>query len=1100
MMRRIICLGSATLWIASVCHALPLPGANERVVPRLPDLTRVVSGFDRAERAPVSWSQYVINAGWGGGRGGPERQDGWIAKHWMLIDYLDRSGDFTSNEWLANHGIWFEVYGSNEYQETIHFTETGARELLWDNGIERDYNGNRVLSPEYNTSQQWWKDSIGWDAYIACNNAPRWSAIINYDLIGAAALGHAISQDNIGGPTSRIGEGSHGRYCDYCNLRFLDYLDRAGKLPEFRAQYKSMRDYVRETQTDVLRQLPPLGKWTYDPQQADVIAKLCDPPVLAEYQRFVYLSQLSDWLSYYTNMKLAAHRVDGREIDVHGNQGGSAIGSIPYQVALMDFVDTVWFESSGISAYDNFRWHWNNADGAFRYVIGRAMTRGTKPFMSMTAFQKDTPDIVEHEMAEACAGGGALFVNQEGFAEKPEVEQKLTDYYRFRQEHRALYQPQSSTPLSDVALVYSIPTMMYHDYMYAVSTPLRALCGIARACQEGHIPYDVVILNHPLIHADHWKLEDLRRYRVLVLPAPECLSDAQIETLTAYLRQGGTLAVSGDCGVRNEDNLPRPQPPLGKWERAGRVVRILPGRTFLPPRVVESDETAQQTRDTVTALREALRGREVVSGQLPRLLWAKTWAHGGFVSAHLVNYDVDFGIGAATPTPPVAVTLSLPTDLQAETATWLVPGQREQTLPLKVQGDQATVTIPSVRVYGILVVGRAGAEAKGSEKLLARALAARAHFALGREQPVAADRPAAERLLQEAQQSRQGEYLAGLRKAADASRAVKAFAFGAKQLTEPWQTVAPDTAYTTDRGFGWLPNTDDSDPTPEETFYYQAAKYGKGFLGPEPAVTRLPFWPYGEPVPAPLQFSLSSGTPRTFRVDVGPGTYTVRVVTTNPSWTNYNFRESGMVRCNGLCQLLDALHEKSALVAREFQAVTADGHLDLTFGGPTGWGVAAVVVTPAQVSQEARTALALRSWQVSGRYANPEWWPVVSTSLDSRLNDLPLPGWTAAQAPAEGLPLVDLGSNREAKTGDVVYAATIFDWPRAGQAELRFGASSQAELFVNGKPAGLIPNEKGVREEFRAYVPVRKGQNKLVVKLQRFWERRWMFYGELAQR
>jgi hypothetical protein len=124
---------------------------------------------------------------------------------------------------------------------------------------------------------------------------------------------------------------------------------------------------------------------------------------------------------------------------------------------------------------------------------------------------------------------------------------------------------------------------------------------------------------------------------------------------------------------------------------------------------------------------------------------------------------------------------------------------------------------------------------------------------------------------------------------------------------------------------------------------------------------------------------------------------------------------------------------------------------------------------------------------------------MVSTSLDGRLSDLPLPGWTAVQAPPEGLPLVDLGSNREAEIGDVVYAVATFDWPSAGQAELRLGASSQAEWFVNGKPAGLIPNDKGVREEFRAHIPVRKGTNRLVMKLQRFWERHWMFYAELAR-
>lgn len=1100
--------------------AVPLPPANEQVQPVLPD-TADVWRFEGSSRSKVLWWPHVINAAWGGGRGGPERNGGWLDQNWPLVDYLDRSGDYTSNDWLANRGLWAEVYGSNEYQETIHFHLDGAKKLLWDNGIARDYNNERVLSPEYNNSQQWWKDSIGWDAYIVCNNAPRWSAIINYDLISAASLGNATSQDNIGGPTSRIGAGSHGRYCDYCNLRFFDYLKRHNKLPEFRAKYTHIRDYVRDTQAGVLQQLPPLGKWTFDPPQAEVIAKLCAPPVLSEYQKFLYLSHLQNWMDYYQNMKRVPFM--GSQFDVHGNQGGSAIGAIAYQVALMDFVDTVWFESGGISTYDNFRYHWNNADGAFRYVIGRAMTRGRKPFMSMTAFHKRTPDLVEHEMAEACAGGGVLFVNQQGFEKEPSLLDKMTDYYRFRHEHRALYQPQSSQPLSEVALVYSIPTMMYRNYMYSVSPPLCAMAGIARACHEGHVPYDVVIFNHPEIQRDHWQLDALKRYKVLVLPALECLSDPQIATLTAYLQQGGTLAVTGACGTRNEDNLPRAQPPLAEWRKAGRVVDLRPDQAYLPPRVVESEATALQARETLRDLRVALQGRDTIAGDLPRLLWVTPWQHQDCVSVHFVNYDLSWETGQATPTKPVDVTVTLPAGLTAQAAAWMVPGQPDQPLAVKARGDQATVTIPAVRVYGVLVIGKQGLDRRASDVLQAQAMQARAKLAAGMgvaghrddfaklaetqkasatatPEQAAEYRTAATALLQEVQQYRQDAYLKGLQFPLDTYQTVKCFDFGATQAQNPWLAVKPDTAYDPALGHGWLPNADDSDPMPEELHYAQAQKYGAKFVGPEPAVQRLPFWPYKESIPAPLQFSLSSGTPRTFRADLPPGSYMVRVVTCNPSWTNLNFRVSGMVRCNGQYGLLDAPMEKSALLSREFRADAPDGHLDMTFGGPTGWGVAAVTVRPFVREEPGEKPMALREWLVSPRYSNPDWWRNVLTPLDGRLAALPTGQWTRVQAPAQGLPLIDLGSNRQAETGDVAYAVATFNSDKTGtHSKLHFGASSQAELWLNGKPLGIVPNEKGVREdEFRAYVNLIKGQNTLVVKLQRFWERHWMFYAQLG--
>ena len=90
------------------------------------------------------------------------------------------------------------------------------------------------------------------------------------------------------------------------------------------------------------------------------------------------------------------------------------------------------------------------------------------------------------------------------------------------------------------------------------------------------MPFDVVIFKHPEIHADNLTLEDLKRYRLIILPALECLSDSQIALFTEYLKEGGTIGVIGKCGVRDENNIPRKNPPLKRWRAAGKVVDILP--------------------------------------------------------------------------------------------------------------------------------------------------------------------------------------------------------------------------------------------------------------------------------------------------------------------------------------------------------------------------------------------------------------------------------------------------------------------------------------------------------------------------------------------
>ena len=116
------------------------------------------------------------------------------------------------------------------------------------------------------------------------------------------------------------------------------------------------------------------------------------------------------------------------------------------------------------------------------------------------------------------------------------------------------------------------------------------------------------------------------------------------------------------------------------------------------------------------------------------------------------------------------------------------------------------------------------------------------------------------------------------------------------------------------------------------------------------------------------------------------------------------------------------------------------------------------------------------------------------------IRDRPAPDWTEAKAPPTGMPVIDLGTSRQADVGDIVYAATVIDSPEARAATLRFAATSAAQLWLNGEALAYVPNEKGLRrDELVVVLPLRAGRNTLLVKLQRFWERRWLFYASVAE-
>jgi hypothetical protein len=624
---------------------------------------------------------------------------------------------------------------------------------------------------------------------------------------------------------------------------------------------------------------------------------------------------------------------------------------------------------------------------------------------------------------------------------------------------------------------------------------------MARALEEGHLTFDVVIFNHPEIHADPVTLDDLKRYRLVVLPALECLTDSQIELLTNYLQSGGALGIIGQCGVRNEDNLPREHPPVEVWRKAGKVVDILPGRDFLPSRVVESAQTRELTRLAIESTRKALDNKTLLSGDLPRMLWVKTWQHGDeFISLHFVNYDVDFETGKARPTPAVKLTIALPAHMTGEEAAWLTPDGKQEPVSVAVEGDRASVTIPPVRVYGVLLLGRKGLDVTRSAILKGEALLARAAMAAGGNLAKSPQQAPAD-ILHSVQQAQDKAYLQGVRDSVLMEAATLFFDFGGKTAQPPWKLVAADSNYSGDAGFGWLPAEDDSSPTPEEIYYAGAQKYGNK-IATEITASRLLFWPYKEPPPTPLATNIGCGTSGRFRVDLPTGAYTVRIVTTNPSWTNRNFLVSGMVTANGAVRLLDAVQDRGDLLSREFSVAAPEGKLEFTFGGPTGWAVAAMMVRPeGNRGEDPQITHGLRTWRVSPRYSNPDWYPITQVvgPPEKRLTSLPESNWLGVNAPSDGLPVIDLGTNREAEVGDVVYAVTTIQSPAARAAFLRFSASSQAQLWLNGAALGYVPNEKGIRrDEFVAPLDLRAGENKLAVKLQRFWERRWLFYASVT--
>jgi hypothetical protein len=503
----------------------------------------------------------------------------------------------------------------------------------------------------------------------------------------------------------------------------------------------------------------------------------------------------------------------------------------------------------------------------------------------------------------------------------------------------------------------------------------------------------------------------------------------------------------------------------------------------------------------------ALATDPIVAGELAATTWVKTWRHaGGFVSVHFVNYAFDGASGTARPTAPAQVRLRLPAQIQATSARWLVPGEPDLELALHASAPTVELTLPALRVYGVLVVGPAGAETRASALLRGDHRLARARMAgrgasdleprVASVQSLRASDPqrydaAAGALLRALSTEREAAFLEGIRGLADYGEPVAAFAFGRHGYDRPWKPVEADTDYLPQLGYGWLPIDDDSRASPEDRDY--------GVEGHDPDALEFAsliasYWPYPKTaMPNPLVSSIASGRPRRFRVDLPDGDYRVSVVTANGAYSLSSLMVSGMVVANGRPALLDVPMLKGSLVRRSFTARVEGGALELRFGGATGFGVAALVVEAADaLAPDPLEAGAIRRWRVSERHPNPDWAP---------LRDLVVPAAQSGQevgAPEQGIPLVDLGTLAHAEIGDVVTASAEIERASAGPAELSVGASSAARVYLNGELVLDLVNQRGVeRDEGTARVALAAGTNRLEIVLERFWERRWLFYASV---
>ncbi len=246
-------------------------------------------------------------------------------------------------------------------------------------------------------------------------------------------------------------------------------------------------------------------------------------------------------------------------------------------------------------------------------------------------------------------------------------------------------------PNSDVAVVYSIPTLLGQLRPFIGcrgDQEAKRVDGWVRAARERQIPTDMVIFGHPELWDDTDTLERLSSYQTLVLPFADALTDAQIDAVRTFVEQGGTALIEGNLGTHDEYYRPRDDDLAGL-----DGVRDL---TEAGSRAADGE-----TATAGDALETSLESPLVTVDGPPTLSCEVIETDDGWLNVHLVNYDYDSDTDAIDPVTDIDLSLH-DTEGAVHAVDLIAPTADPVPLTSHRDGEYVSVTVPEVDVWGVV--------------------------------------------------------------------------------------------------------------------------------------------------------------------------------------------------------------------------------------------------------------------------------------------------------------------------------------------------------------------------------------------------------------
>jgi len=357
-----------------------------------------------------------------------------------------------------------------------------------------------------------------------------------------------------------------------------------------------------------------------------------------------------------------AKQAAGWEIPVTAN----TYGLEPNQQIFIPLLDFVIFEMPITSEVNStYRPYLRPLPGKnlTTYLLAEAIDPD-KPFsgfpdvFELLHLSEDEWWLWRHWLAEARACGASFMIPYHAYVygggSYTLEADKISPYTGFFAEHPQYYE--NLEGVATVALLHDLHSTLTNRYTWRATLAWQSFENLGVLLQEAHVPFEVLYRGDGIFVQKSLTLEDLRKYRAIIIPRYYDLDSELQALLSQYSSLGGKV-------VRCED-LPRDE--------------------LLVPTLKGLVDLGLETN---------------ASGELGVVVYKR----GDSLLLHLLNYSYDRGTRDFLDLTNLQLTVTMPDGVQLEgkTLRLVSPEAPEITLEFNIENGKVTFTVPSLHCYSV---------------------------------------------------------------------------------------------------------------------------------------------------------------------------------------------------------------------------------------------------------------------------------------------------------------------------------------------------------------------------------------------------------------